>query len=49
MNEIVYYVAVSLDGFISGPNEDISKFASHGKAVDKYLEDLKKYKAHKTS
>ena len=44
MKKIIYYVAVSLDGFISGPNEDISKFASHGAGVDKYLEDLKEFK-----
>ena len=44
MNKIVYYVGISLDGFISGPNEDISKFASNGEAVEKYLKDLKDYR-----
>lgn len=40
--KIVYYVASSLDGFISGLNDDISGFvASNG--VDKYLSDLANY------
>lgn len=43
MRKIVYYVATSLDGFISGPNGDISAFASAGKGVDKYLSDLKDF------
>ena len=41
MPKIVYYVATSLDGFISGPNNDNSRFASGGDGVEKYLEDLK--------
>lgn len=40
MNKIIYYVATSLDGFISGPNSGISKFLSHGDAVEKYKADL---------
>ena len=40
MRKIVYYVASSLDGFISGPNGDISGFVASGKGVDKYLSDL---------
>lgn len=40
MNKIVYYVATSLDGFISGVNGDISKFLPHGDAVEKYQADL---------
>lgn len=40
MQKIIYYVASSLDGFISGINGDISKFISHGKAVEKYQTDL---------
>lgn len=44
MKNIVYYVACSLDGFITGKNEDVSQFIYQSKGVDKYLEDLKKYK-----
>jgi dihydrofolate reductase len=40
MRKIVYYVASSLDGFISGPNDDISGFVGTGNGVKKYLSDL---------
>ena len=40
MRRIVYYVASSLDGFISGLNDDISGFVASGNGVDKYLSDL---------
>lgn len=40
MRKIVYYVAISLDGFIAGPNGDISGFAHKGSGVDQYLKDL---------
>ena len=40
MRRIVYYVATSLDGFISGPNEEISGFVGNGNGVQKYLSDL---------
>lgn len=40
MRKIVYYVATSLDGFISGPNEDVSGFQASGNGVDQYLADL---------
>ncbi|HEX2534884.1 MAG TPA: dihydrofolate reductase family protein [Chitinophagaceae bacterium] len=40
MRKIVYYVASSLDGFISGPDEDISGFVGTGNGVDRYLADL---------
>ena len=40
MRNIVYYVATSLDGFISGPDGDISGFAADGNGVDQYLHDL---------
>ena len=40
MRKIVYYVAISIDGFISGLNDDISGFVGTGNGVDKYLADL---------
>jgi len=40
MQQIVYYVATSIDGFISGPGEDISGFVGNGNGVQKYLSDL---------
>lgn len=40
MKNIVYYVASSLDGFISGPNDDISGFVGEGNGIEKYLSDL---------
>ncbi|MTI32335.1 dihydrofolate reductase family protein [Xanthovirga aplysinae] len=40
MRKIIYYVATSLDGFISGPNDDISGFLQQGKGVEKYQQDL---------
>ena len=40
MRKIVYYVATSLDGYISGPDEDISGFVGTGTGVEKYLADL---------
>ncbi len=40
MRKIVYYVASSLDGFISGLNDDIRGFVGTGNGVDKYLADL---------
>ncbi|HET6722322.1 MAG TPA: dihydrofolate reductase family protein [Chitinophagaceae bacterium] len=43
MRNIVYYVAVSLDGFIAGPEDDISGFVTGGPAVDQYLNDLKAF------
>jgi dihydrofolate reductase len=43
MRKIVYYVATSLDGFICGPNEDISGFVGEGDGIDKYLSDLAEY------
>jgi len=43
MKNIIYYIATSIDGYITGANEDVSKFAYEGKAVNNYLEDLKSF------
>lgn len=43
MKKIIYYVAISIDGFIAGPNEDISGFSTAGDGVNTYLEDLKEF------
>src|SRR5690554_3972476 len=43
MKKIVYYVASSVDGYISGINDDASQFIYEGEAVEKYLEDLKSF------
>lgn len=43
MKKITYYVACSIDGFISGKNDDISGFVGEGKGVQKYLNDLKHF------
>jgi len=43
MRNIVYYVGSSLDGFISGPDGDISGFTAAGNGVDQYLNDLQNY------
>ena len=40
MKKIIYYVASSLDGFIAGENDDISKFILQGEGVEKYQSDL---------
>ncbi len=44
MAQIIYYVAISVDGFIAGPNDDASGFTAAGDGVAKYLEDLKNFK-----
>lgn len=44
MAEIVYYVASSLDGFISGEDGDISGFAQGGPCVEQYFQDLLEFK-----
>lgn len=43
MRKIIYYVASSIDGYISGINEDVSGFMGEGNGVDKYLTDLKNF------
>lgn len=43
MRKIIYYVATSVDGFISGPNDDISGFIPDGNGVDKYMNDLQSF------
>ena len=40
---IIYYVAVSLDGYISGQDGDISQFAQGGAGVEQYLKDLEAF------
>jgi dihydrofolate reductase len=40
MKKIIYYVASSLDGYIAGENDDISKFILQGEGVEKYQSDL---------
>jgi dihydrofolate reductase len=43
MRNIVYYVATSLDGFISGREGDITGFVPKGNGVDQYMKDLLAY------
>lgn len=44
MQKIVYYVASSLDGFIAGPEDDISAFVYQGAGVEQYQTDLLKFR-----
>lgn len=37
MRKIIYYVASSIDGFISGLNDDVSGFIYTGSGTEKYL------------
>jgi dihydrofolate reductase len=39
-SKIVYYVAVSIDGFIAGLNDDVSSFLYEGEGVERYKSDL---------
>ncbi len=43
MQPIIYDVAVSIDGFISGPQGDISGFSHKGEVVDDYMARLATY------
>jgi dihydrofolate reductase len=43
--KLVYDVAVTLDGYISGPNHDTSAFAMLGDHVDAYFDRLAAYSA----
>lgn len=43
MQPIIYDVAVSVDGFIAGPNSDVSAFPHQGAIVDDYLARLATY------
>lgn len=44
MHSLIYDVAVSIDGFISGPSEDVSRFPHSGAIVDDYQRRLQSYK-----
>ena len=43
MQPIIHDVAVSIDGFISGPGGDISRFAQGGPVVEDYSARLATY------
>lgn len=43
MHPVIYDVAVSVDGFIAGPDGDISGFAHEGTVVEDYLARLADY------
>ncbi|HMQ08547.1 MAG TPA: dihydrofolate reductase family protein [Saprospiraceae bacterium] len=43
MRRLIYYVAASIDGYISGPEDDISGFVASGNGVDQYLQDLEHF------
>lgn len=45
MHPIIYDVAVSVDGYISGPDADISRFAQEGEVVEDYAARLQTYGA----
>lgn len=43
MHPIIYDVAVSADGFIAGPNSDVSSFPHEGQIVEDYVARLATY------
>lgn len=43
MKKIIYYVAISIDGYISRAGDDISGFVPGGNGVEQYLSDLQDY------
>lgn len=43
MKKIIYYVAISIDGYIAGPEEDISGFVGSGDGIDTYFKDLEQF------
>ena len=43
MRSIIYDVATSLDGYIAGPNDDISAFPGEGQHADDYFQRLGGY------
>ena len=43
MRKIIYYAATSIDGYISGPDEDVSRFTANGDGINQYLDDLKEF------
>lgn len=43
MRKVVYYIAMSIDGFIMDLGDNIEKFVVEGSGVDQYLSDLKNF------
>jgi dihydrofolate reductase len=43
MRRIIYYVGVSLDGYIAGVENGIDSFIHNGPGADQFLEDLKQF------
>ena len=43
MRNIIYYVAASIDGYISRPDHSIEGFTADSSGVTKYLEDLQQF------
>ncbi|MFV2054116.1 hypothetical protein [Aliiroseovarius sp. YM-037] len=43
MQSIIYDVAVSIDGYISGPDGDIEKFPHQGQVVEDYFARMETY------
>lgn len=43
MQPVIYDVAVSIDGYIAGPSDDVSNFPHQGPVVDDYLQRLETY------